>query len=136
VQLAIENTHLPGHLEYLFERIVSPALALCYDVAHDRLHSEKPLALLRTWRDRLGVMHVSDTNGRRDWHWLPGDGDTDFAKVGACVQPSLFGGTLMLESMMGRDEADPASYASRAFEAATRVRAALSAPASEAIRAE
>ena len=123
VTLAIENTHAPGHLDHLLERIESPALGLCYDVAHDRLHSESPLALLRRWRDRLAVMHVSDTDGRRDWHWLPGDGNTDFEAVGSCFE-GHYSGPLMLEAML-RDDEPAGNFASRAFAAATRVRKAL-----------
>ncbi len=123
VTLAIENTHAPGHLDFLFEHIDSAALGLCYDVAHDRLHSELPLALLRRWSGRLAVMHVSDTDGRRDWHWLPGDGNTDFEAVGACL-PRQYAGPLMLESMARAGEA-LGEFATRAHEAANRVRDAL-----------
>jgi sugar phosphate isomerase/epimerase len=138
VTLAIENTHAPGYLDYLFEHIDSPALGLCYDVAHDRLHSAAPLALLRRWRDRLAVMHVSDTDGRRDWHWLPGDGNTDFEAVGSCFA-RRFTGPLMLESMLRSDE-PPREFAVRAFEAAARVREALhagcaNAPCTDSARA-
>jgi sugar phosphate isomerase/epimerase len=123
VTLAIENTHAPSHLHLLFEHIDSPALRLCYDVAHDRLHSDAPLTLLRRWRDRLAVMHVSDTDGRRDWHWLPGDGNTDFEAVGSCFNQA-YAGPLMLESMLREDE--PArEFACRAYAAAVRVREAL-----------
>lgn len=125
VVIALENTHLPGHLHALFEHIESPALGLCYDIAHDRLHSGAPLALLRRWRDRVAALHVSDTDGRRDWHWLPGAGNTDFAAVGACLGAEGFAGALMLESMMGRDEASVPDFAARAFEAAQRVRDAI-----------
>jgi sugar phosphate isomerase/epimerase len=128
VVLAIENTHSPGHIDYLFERIESPFLTLCYDVAHDRLHSATPLDLLRRWGDRVGVMHVSDTDGRRDWHWLPGDGDTDFARVGACLRPGGYRGTLMLEGMIGRDDTDAEGFALRAAEAGRRVRDRLAHP--------
>ncbi len=121
VTLAIENTHAIAHLDFLFERLDSPALGLCYDIAHDRLHSGDPLALARRWRDRVSVVHVSDTDGRRDWHWLPGDGNTDFAEVGACLG-GIYRGALMLESMMGRAEASPAEFAAKAIHAARRVR--------------
>ena len=119
VTLAIENTHAPGHLDYLFERVPSPALTMCYDSAHDRLHSDSPLALLRRWQGRLSVMHVSDTDGRRDWHWVPGDGNTDFGEIGACFDKP-FNGTLMLEAMLRSEEA-PKDFARRAHASANCV---------------
>jgi sugar phosphate isomerase/epimerase len=125
VVIAVENTHAPGHIDVLFETIDSPALGLCYDVAHDRLHSEEPLALLRRWGHRVAVLHISDTDGRRDWHWLPGDGDTDFSEVGACLPRAGYDGALMLESMMGRREKNPGEFARRAYAAARSVRLQL-----------
>jgi sugar phosphate isomerase/epimerase len=119
VVLAVENTHCPAHLDFLFQNIHSPALSLCFDTAHDRLHSPAPLTLLRAWAPRTSVLHLSDTDGRRDWHWLPGDGNTDFAEVAACF-PAPFTGPLMLEGMLRGDEA-PAAFARRAHEAALAV---------------
>lgn len=124
ITISIENTHVVSHLDILLERIDSPALALCYDIAHDRLHSGNPLALVRRWAHRLAVLHVSDTDGRRDWHWLPGDGNTDFGEVGVSLG-GAYHGALMLESMMGRAETNPADYAARAIGAVRRVRDAL-----------
>jgi sugar phosphate isomerase/epimerase len=123
ITVAIENTHAPAHLDALFERFHSPALGLCFDIAHDRLHSETPLILLRRWRNRLAVMHVSDTDGRRDWHWLPGDGNADIEAVGACLAGPP-GMCLMLEAMLRSDEPGH-EFAVRAYDAARRVRDAL-----------
>ncbi len=126
VTLALENTHCPAHLDFIFTAIDSPALTLCYDVAHDRLHSPSPRDLLRTWATRTSVLHVSDTDGRRDWHWLPGDGNTNFAEVGACFSPP-FVGPVMLEGMHRGETEDPLAFARRAYIAATQTQEALNA---------
>lgn len=120
VTLALENTHCPAHLDFLLTNILSPALTLCFDIAHDRLHSPAPLDLLRTWAARTSILHISDTDGRRDWHWLPGDGNTDFAEVAACF-PVPFAGPLILEGMLRNDE-PPAAFAQRAHAAVMSLR--------------
>ncbi len=119
VTVAIENTHCPAYLDFLLQHISSPALTLCFDVAHDRLHSPAPLELLRAWASRTSVLHISDTDGRRDWHWLPGDGNTDYAEVAACF-PSPYTGPLMLEGMHRTDES-VAVFTRRAHAAAAQL---------------
>jgi sugar phosphate isomerase/epimerase len=129
VTLAIENTHSAAHLDFLFAAIPSPALSLCYDVAHDRLHSETPWALLREWGARMTVLHASDTDGRRDWHWLPGDGNTDFSAVAAALPAHApFHGTCMIEAVTRGRAEDAREFVRRARAAAKRVQDCLSSP--------
>jgi len=105
---------------------------MCYDIAHDRLHSDEPLALLRRWTHRVSVLHVSDTDGRRDWHWLPGEGDTDFGAVAASLGP--YSGAVTLEGMMRRSDRDAAQFAARARDAAAAVRQTITNVAENAAR--
>jgi len=81
VRIAIENTRRVEHIEYALGHIESPHLGLCYDTSHDVLYSPQPLAILERWRHRLVTAHLNDTNGRRDYHWLPGEGVVDFDAV-------------------------------------------------------
>ncbi len=122
--LALENTHCPAHLDFLFAAIHSPALTLCYDAAHDRLHSPAPRDLLRKWGSRTSVLHLSDTDGRRDWHWLPGDGNTNFAELADCFSPP-YSGPLMLEAMHRGQSEDAPAFARRALAAALNVKETL-----------
>lgn len=82
VTLAIENTRSPQHIQTILEAISSPFLGLCYDSSHDFLYSPTPISLLETWSSRLQALHLSDTDGKLDRHWLPGEGTVDFESLG------------------------------------------------------
>ncbi len=96
VTIAIENTRYEGYVNFLLEEIASPHLGLCYDSSHDHLYSDNSGQLLARWGDRLVATHFSDTDGRRDQHWLPGDGVIDFEELSAAF-PSHYAGSYMLE---------------------------------------
>lgn len=96
VTLAIENTRSAKHVEALFHAIPSENLGLCFDTSHDFLYGDPPLQLLRDWGHRLVTTHFSDTDGRRDYHWLPGEGIIDFKSIGEHF-PESYTGCLMLE---------------------------------------
>ena len=96
VTIAVENTRSVGHLSVLFEAISSTRLGLCFDTAHDRLYGSPPLSLLAAHGDRLVTTHFSDTDGKRDYHWVPGAGTTDFAAVMDAF-PVGFSGPYLLE---------------------------------------
>lgn len=137
VVLAIENTHSPRHVAFLLEHIDSARLALCFDVAHDRVHSREPLALLRQWGHRLAVLHLSDCDPRRDRHWLPGEGSLDFAAVGAHLNRRALPGVYLLESVGRGHKRTAEEFLVDAIEAARMARAQVregvlrSAPLSE-----
>lgn len=114
VIVAIENTHDDRYITYLLERLDSPALQLCFDTSHDRLYADRPGALLKRWKHRLAALHLSDTDGRRDQHWLPGEGVVDFD----ALRPhwnDTYQGAYMLESVPKNRAEDPAGFLSRAF---------------------
>jgi len=109
ITIALENTRRPELIDLLLEALPGPGLGLCYDCSHDALHSAEPLTLPRRWGTRLAALHLSDTDGRRDHHWLPGEGTLDFAAIGAAC-PASFQGALMLEAVP-RDRAQaPAAF--------------------------
>lgn len=118
VNIAIENTRSNAHLETLLDTISSPALGLCFDTSHDALYSATPLALLRDWGHRLHTTHLSDIDGRRDRHWIPGEGSIDFEGVAAHFPLDSYRGAMMLEVKADRGEPNAPSYLSRAYRAA------------------
>lgn len=97
VTVALENTRSTAPLDWLFMNIDSPALTLCYDSSHDQLYGEAMGALLNRWGDRLAVVHLSDTDGRLDRHWLPGEGVIDFGALFATPALAAFRGACLLE---------------------------------------
>jgi sugar phosphate isomerase/epimerase len=98
VTLALENTRRPDLLTALFAAFPSPRLGLCFDASHDRLWPGEAPGTLRRHADRLATTHLSDTDGRMDRHWLPGDGVLDWPALAAAV-PRAYAGPLMLEVM-------------------------------------
>lgn len=121
VTLAIENTHSAAHVDFLLEGIDAPPLGFCFDAAHDRLYSPEPLALVQRWAHRLAVLHVADIDGKRDRHWIPGDGTLDFSDVGQCLEGCGRPGTTLLESVGRPREESAESFLSRAHAAARRL---------------
>lgn len=96
VTIALENTRNDSYLDYLFERIESPRLALCFDTSHDHLYNAVRGRLLDRWCLRLAALHLSDTDGKRDRHWIPGEGVVDFG-VHQQKWNGTYAGAYMLE---------------------------------------
>jgi sugar phosphate isomerase/epimerase len=128
VVIAIENTHADRYIDYLLGRLATDSLQLCFDSSHDRLYAREPGALLNRWHHRLAALHLSDTDGRRDRHWLPGEGVVDFGPL----QPywnGTYTGVFMLESVPKDRSEPPARFLERAFEALRSVTTSPGAPA-------
>ncbi len=85
VVIGIENVRQNAALELALTEIDSPNLGFCYDSSHDFLHAAQPTDILRRWAGRLAYTHLSDNDGTRDCHWLPGRGTVDWASVGAAM---------------------------------------------------
>ena len=79
------------------DRVDSPLVGICYDVANAHFIGEDAAAGLRKVRSRLGIVHLSDT-GREAWRHDPvGRGSCDFAGFGAALREIGYAGTSMLE---------------------------------------
>lgn len=129
VTVALENTRHPESLDALLREPALAPLRLCYDVAHDALHARRPLALLTAHANRLTALHWSDTDGRRDRHWLPGHGALDHAAFADALDGAARDGVITLEVTAGRhdaDDHDPAgaaeTFLARAFAAGAWLR--------------
>ena len=116
VELVIENTRSSAHIDHLLEAFDSPALRLCYDSGHDALHAERPMDLLRAWGHRLGGLHLSDTDGRLDRHWIPGEGIVDFEALARAFPWRTYSGTHLLEVVPRDPEEPPAAFLNRAHD--------------------
>jgi len=118
VVLAIENTHCPGHVAWLLDRLRSRALGLCFDAAHDTLYSAQPLALLRAFGRRLEILHLADIYRRRDAHLVPGYGRLDLAALMGAL-PSRVTRFSTLQESVARPRREPVqSFLERVSDAA------------------
>ncbi len=85
VVIALENVRSNTALDRALTEIESPHLGFCYDSSHDFMHAAHPTEILRRWGGRLAFTHLSDNDGTRDCHWLPGRGTVDWAAVAAAM---------------------------------------------------
>jgi len=102
VRLLLENIPMgvyprADQLIAFANRIDSPLVGICYDIANAHFIGEDTAAGVRQVRSRLGVVHLSDT-GRQAWRHDPvGRGSCDFAGFCAALREIGYGGTSMLE---------------------------------------
>jgi len=125
VRIALENSRSMQHLEALLARIDSPNLGLCYDVGHDWAWADEPFHLLDAWGNRLLTTHLSDNNGKRDHHWIPGEGTIDFDRLSQSLDWSSYAGVLSLEVVPKDKKEDPEVFLARAYQAACKLRERL-----------
>ena len=114
VVVALENMRANAHLEAVLSAIDSKHLGLCFDVSHDRLWNEKPLQLVEQWGHRVVTTHICDTDGRRDRHWLPGDGVADIRGAIDMLVERGYAGATVLEVVPARRDCAPAEFLAEA----------------------
>jgi sugar phosphate isomerase/epimerase len=102
VRLLLENIPMgvyprADQLIAFADRIDSPSVGICYDIANAHFIGEDTAEGLGQVRSRLGMVHLSDT-GRQVWRHDPvGQGSCDFASFGAALREIGYRNTSMLE---------------------------------------
>ena len=102
VQLLLENIPMgvyprADQLIRFAERVGSPRVGICYDIANAHFIGEDTAKGLAQVRRRLGIVHLSDTR-RRAWRHDPvGQGSCDFAGFGATLRRIGYSRTSTLE---------------------------------------
>lgn len=79
VTLSIENTWRDDYLEAVWQEFPEDCLGFCFDSSHANLR--RHFGLLAKHYDKLTALHLSDNDGLGDRHWLPFDGEIDFASL-------------------------------------------------------
>jgi len=102
VRLLLENIPMgvyprADQLIAFAERIASPLVEICYDIANAHFIGEDVVEGVQQVRSRLGIVHLSDT-GRQAWRHDPvGQGSCDFAGFGQALREIGYARTSMLE---------------------------------------
>ena len=87
IKMALENlphrgTSRPFHsmeeLQALIVDMPREHVGLCLDTTHARFAGHDPLQQLNVAADRLFTLHLHDTDGDGDRHWVPGRGIIDW----------------------------------------------------------
>ena len=77
--LSFENTWRADYLDAIFREFPSPFTGFCYDSSHAQLRHHE--SLLADWGKLLTACHLSDNDLVEDRHYLPFDGQIDFAPL-------------------------------------------------------
>lgn len=104
VKVAIENTQRDDNVQFILSEINSPNLGMCYDTSHDWLNSKIKIKILKDYGTRLFATHLSDNDGLKDRHWLPGNGLIEWEKIGETFPTDTYEGCLTLEIYPREDE--------------------------------
>lgn len=97
VKVAIENTDDNFSIHYLLSNIKSPNLGLCFDSSHNTIAMNREINLLKLHGDRLFATHISDSDGLKDRHWLPYDGNIEWKEIKKYFPVDNYNGYLSME---------------------------------------
>ena len=105
VKIALENmpnAYVPcGTVEELVEcidEVNSPYLVACLDTGHSTAVGCDAGDAVRMLGKRLHCLHVHDNDGRRDLHWFPYYGVTDWGRFTEALKEIGYAGTMSLET--------------------------------------
>ncbi|MGI6487488.1 MAG: sugar phosphate isomerase/epimerase family protein [Syntrophothermaceae bacterium] len=120
IVIAIENTERLDYTEFVLSEIESPYLGLCYDSSHDWLYDGVGAEILLKLGRYLKATHLSDNDGKKDRHWLPGEGIIDWNRVSRFFPNSTYDGFLTLEVCPGQEDLNqsPYNFLSKAYQQA------------------
>ena len=94
------GTERPLHdmreLRQLIEEM-PPHVGLCLDTTHTTISGHDPVEQAQYAGDRLFCLHLHDTDGQHDCHWVPGCGITDWPAFLAQLDVMDFRGPRTLE---------------------------------------
>ncbi len=95
IRVAIENTERNDYINFLLNEFDSEYLVFCYDSSHAQLY-DCETDILAKWNQHLAAVHLSDNDGKKDRHWLPGKGIINWDNV--CNNLKNYQGCLTLET--------------------------------------
>jgi len=108
VKIALENMPNPyvpcGRIEELVEcvdEVNSPCLVACLDTGHSTALGYDAGDAVRMLGDRLHCLHVHDNDGKRDLHWFPYYGVTDWEHFTDALKAIGYRGYMSLETSVG-----------------------------------
>ncbi|MCQ2113491.1 MAG: sugar phosphate isomerase/epimerase [Bacteroidaceae bacterium] len=85
-------------------------------VAIDTNHATDAVAMIEAFGQRVHHLHISDTDGKADRHWLPGKGIIDWQGVIRALKEAHYAGPFMYELKTGEVTIDNISLLREIFE--------------------
>ena len=120
IRLACENLQLKGEPRPLcrmaeLRAVVDeypPTIGICLDTGHANNNALDPADEARVAGPRLIALHLQDTDGIEDRHWVPGAGSVQWHRLHAALREIQFRGAWTFE--LKADDSSPAEIASDA----------------------
>jgi len=100
VTIALENIDDQRYLSYVFERISSPNLGFCYDVAHWYCN-ERNADFLSLYGNKLAALHLHDNDGSDDQHRIPFEGGINWQEQMSRIAATDYSGPTTVECTNG-----------------------------------
>lgn len=124
VKIAIENTDNNLFIDFALKNIHSPNLGFCFDSSHNEISRNNDINLLKRYGNRLLALHISDNDGLKDRHWVPYEGNIDWAKIKRDFPMETYKGHLSME-IFTKDEDEiksPEEFLSKAYKNVCKLR--------------
>lgn len=102
IKVAIENTKIPGYLEFIFENIKNKNLGICFDSGHCHCHFNDEFNW-EMFKDKVFALHLHDNDKSGDQHLLPFDGTIDWDLYTKNLNYANYTGPIILESCYRND---------------------------------
>jgi sugar phosphate isomerase/epimerase len=121
VTIAIENTGREDYIYFVLSELSSKYLGFCYDSSHNRIYGQDRLELLEKVSHHIVTTHLSDNDGIKDRHWLPGEGIINWPKLTNVFSRSQYNGYLTLEVYPTESQLKqtPACFLDQAYQSAS-----------------
>ena len=119
IKIAVENLTGEAPFDELFREIGS--LGFCYDTCHALMFGDAEGKMAERYMDRLLTTHISDGDGKKDCHYMPGDGVYDFAALAEKLRKGGYKGDFVLEAFQSAEYADISEFLSTGKERLERI---------------
>ena len=108
ITLAAENLTGATPFDDLFREV--KGISFCYDTCHALMFGDNDGAMAERYIDRLVTTHLSDGDGKRDSHAMPGDGIYDFLTLAKRLKAGGYKGDFVLEAFQSAEYADISEF--------------------------
>ena len=99
ISLALENVRETLHNDYIFSKIKSPYLKMCFDFGHVNCFTQNTYEFdFETYCEYLICCHIHDNDGTFDHHHLPFTGNVDYKYIVEKLKAIGFNGPLTSEA--------------------------------------
>lgn len=119
ITLAVENLTGEAPFDEIFREIKD--LSFCYDSCHALMFGDSDGKMAERYADRLVTTHLSDGDGKKDCHYMIGDGVFDFTALAKRLGACGYKGDFVLESFQTSEYADISEFLSIGKERLERI---------------